>query len=92
MGKLKKEVMAHLDDDMGMPALSEDVFMDMFGADPIVELDNIMVEAGFQPTKPSAYEVEKAHYDMWLWELTKYDDIHLIKELEDRGYDVRRAV
>ena len=79
MGKLKNESLAQTSDDMGMPTLSEDVFNDM------------VTEAGFVPTPPSAYEVEKANYDMWLWELTKYDDIHLIKELQDRGYEVSRA-
>ena len=93
MGKLKNELMAQTMDDMGKPDLSNEAFNAMFGADPVAELDDMMREAGFEvkPQPPTAYEVEKAHYDMWLWELGKYDDIHLIRELEDRGYDVRRG-
>lgn len=93
MGKLKNELLAQTQDDMGEPELSHDNFMQMFGSDPVAEFETLMESAGFEvtPREQSAWEVEKAHYDMWLWELTKYDDIHLIRELEDRGYDVRRA-
>lgn len=94
MGKLKNELLAQTQDDMGEPELSRDMFMQMFGSDPVAEFENIMTSAGFEvkPQPPSAFEVEKAYYEQWLWELGKYDDIHLIRELEDRGYDVRRAV
>ena len=85
MGKLKRASRTNEDGVVGYGVPTKDGG-EMF----IPELER-GDEAGFLPTKPSAYEVEKAHYDMWLWELTKYDDIHLIRELEGRGYDVRRA-
>lgn len=90
MSKIGTEYLAQTSDDMGMPELSKEAFEQMFGRDPIAELDNIMTEAGFVPKPPSAYELEKAHYDMWLWELHRYDDIHLIRELEERGYQIVR--
>ena len=91
MGKLKNELLAHTSDDMGEPQMNAE---DLFGYDPVAQFEDIMTSAGFEvkPQPPTALEVEKAYYEQWLWELGKYDDIHLIRELEDRGYDVRRAV
>lgn len=90
MSKIGTEVLAQEEDDMGTPTLAKEAFEAMFGGDPIQELDDIMLDAGFEPRKPTAYEIEKAHHEMWLWELSKYDAIHLIRELETRGYTVTR--
>jgi hypothetical protein len=81
-----------------VPALEQDdrnqeAFNAMLGGDPVAELNDIFRGAGFEvrEPEPSAYEVEEAHRKMWLWELTKYDDIDLVREIESRGYDVRKA-